>query len=174
MDWAQRMIFYAAGPNYFASSHEGVPNDGTRSCPVDASLSSYCYGGGPYDYDESGLVDSFSNIVHVADQSLWDGCTRPQLGVVAELVDVKVNGHIYERIYNRISQWANRIFSSDHTLPRDYYIMKKLVKDLGLLVEKINACNNGCMLYWKDNIELEYCKFCGDARNKPSRGRDLH
>ncbi|KAL0324665.1 UNVERIFIED_CONTAM: hypothetical protein Scaly_2433600 [Sesamum calycinum] len=30
------------------------------------------------------------------------------------------------------------------------------------------------MLYWKDNVDLEYCKFYGDARYKPSRGRDPH
>ncbi|KAL0322051.1 UNVERIFIED_CONTAM: hypothetical protein Scaly_2501500 [Sesamum calycinum] len=30
------------------------------------------------------------------------------------------------------------------------------------------------MLYWKDDVDLEYCKFCGDARYKPSRGRDPH
>ncbi|KAL0284751.1 UNVERIFIED_CONTAM: hypothetical protein Sangu_2811200 [Sesamum angustifolium] len=30
MDWTQRLIFYAAGPMYFASSHESVPDDGTR------------------------------------------------------------------------------------------------------------------------------------------------
>ncbi|KAL0298800.1 UNVERIFIED_CONTAM: hypothetical protein Sradi_6539800 [Sesamum radiatum] len=46
MDWAQRMIFEAAGPSYFAFSHEGVLDDGTRSCPMDVSPSSYCYGGG--------------------------------------------------------------------------------------------------------------------------------
>ncbi|KAL0453664.1 UNVERIFIED_CONTAM: hypothetical protein Slati_1344500 [Sesamum latifolium] len=28
------------------------------------------------------------------------------------------------------------------------------------------------MLYWKDDVDLEYCKFCGDARNKPTRGQD--
>ncbi|KAL0322233.1 UNVERIFIED_CONTAM: hypothetical protein Scaly_2519700 [Sesamum calycinum] len=51
MDEAQKMVFYAAGLSYFASSHEDIPDDGTRSCPVDASPSSYCYGGGdPYDY----------------------------------------------------------------------------------------------------------------------------
>ncbi|KAL0456081.1 UNVERIFIED_CONTAM: hypothetical protein Slati_0947300 [Sesamum latifolium] len=50
--------------------------------------------------------------------------------------------------------------------------MKKLIKDLGLPVEKIAACKNGCMLYWKDDVDLEYCKFCGDARYKPTRGRD--
>ncbi|KAL0284724.1 UNVERIFIED_CONTAM: hypothetical protein Scaly_2841100 [Sesamum calycinum] len=30
------------------------------------------------------------------------------------------------------------------------------------------------MLYWKDDVDLEYCKFCGDARYKLSRGRDLY
>ncbi|KAL0360852.1 UNVERIFIED_CONTAM: hypothetical protein Sradi_3769700 [Sesamum radiatum] len=50
--------------------------------------------------------------------------------------------------------------------------MKKLIRDLGLPIEKIHACKNGCMLYWKDNIELEYCKFCGDPRYKPTRDRN--
>ncbi|KAL0284649.1 UNVERIFIED_CONTAM: hypothetical protein Sangu_2816500 [Sesamum angustifolium] len=57
-------------------------------------------------------------------------------------------------------------------MPGDYYSTKKLVKDLGLSIEKIHACKNGCILYWKDDVDLEYCKFCGDARYKPSRGRD--
>ncbi|KAL0326494.1 UNVERIFIED_CONTAM: hypothetical protein Sangu_1727400 [Sesamum angustifolium] len=141
MDWAQKMIFYVAGPSYFASSHECVPDDGTRSCPMDA--------------------------VHAVDQPLWDGCNKSQLGVVAKLVDIKMDGHISEQIYDRISQWANRILPFDHILWGDYYSTKKLVKDLGLPVEKIHACKNGCMLYWKD-VDLEYCKFCGDARYKPA------
>ncbi|KAK4384629.1 hypothetical protein Sango_3041500 [Sesamum angolense] len=28
---------------------------------------------------------------------------------------------------------------------------------------------NGCMLYWKDNTDMEFCKFCGDPRYKPIR-----
>ncbi|KAL0291342.1 UNVERIFIED_CONTAM: hypothetical protein Scaly_2641600 [Sesamum calycinum] len=134
MERAQRMIFDIVGPSYFTSSHEGILDDCTRSCPVDAGPSSYCYGDGPYDYVESGLANRFFNIVHAADQSLWDGCTQSQLGVVAELVD----GHISKRIYGRISQWANRILPSDHTLLGDYYSMKKLVKDLSLPIEKIH------------------------------------
>ncbi|KAL0328134.1 UNVERIFIED_CONTAM: hypothetical protein Scaly_2246000 [Sesamum calycinum] len=139
---------------------EGVPDDGMRYCPMDADpfiLLRWW----PYDYDESGLADHLFNVVHAADLPLWDGCTESQLGVV-------------ERIYDRISQWANRILPPDHTLPRDYYITKKLVKDLGLPVEKIHACKNGCMLYWKDDVDLEYCNFFGDARYKPSRGRNPH
>ncbi|KAK4394110.1 hypothetical protein Sango_1881800 [Sesamum angolense] len=95
MDWTQRMVFDATGSSYYASSHEGVPDDGTRPCLVDASTSSYIRdNGGPYDYDESGLADHFSNIVHAADQPLWDGCNQCQLGAVVELVDIKADGHI--------------------------------------------------------------------------------
>ncbi|KAK4406343.1 hypothetical protein Sango_0640800 [Sesamum angolense] len=117
---------------------EGVPDDGTRSSPVDAGPSSNCYGGGLCDYDESGLANYFYNILHIANHPLWNGCTQSQLSVVAELVDIKVDGHIFERIYDLISQWAN-ILPSDHTLSGDYYNMKKLVKDLSLPIEKIDA-----------------------------------
>ncbi|KAL0423454.1 UNVERIFIED_CONTAM: hypothetical protein Sradi_0880200 [Sesamum radiatum] len=96
------------------------------------------------------------------------------LCVVAELVDIRADSHISERVYDRISQWSNRILLPYHTLPGDYYSMKKLIKNLGLPIEKINACRNGCMLYWKDDVGLEYCKFCGDTRCKPSLERDLH
>ncbi|KAL0420878.1 UNVERIFIED_CONTAM: hypothetical protein Slati_3110700 [Sesamum latifolium] len=138
------MVFDAAGSSYFSSSYDGVPDDGTRSYHLDAYCSEYCYGGGPYDY-ESGLADHFYNAVHVVDQPLWNGCTQSQLGLVAELVDIKADRHISERIYDRISQWGDKILPPGHTLPGDYYNTKKLIKDLGLSVEKISACKNGCM-----------------------------
>ncbi|KAK4389789.1 hypothetical protein Sango_2315900 [Sesamum angolense] len=56
--------------------------------------------------------------------------------------------------------------AGDHTLPLDYYSTKKLITDLGLPVEKIDTCKNGCMLYWNDNIDRDYCKFYGEARYK--------
>ncbi|KAL0283052.1 UNVERIFIED_CONTAM: hypothetical protein Sangu_2914800 [Sesamum angustifolium] len=119
------------GPSYFVSYHEGVPNDGTRSVPVD-------------------------------------------VGVVAELVDIKADGHISERIYDRISKWANKILPSDYTLPGYYYSTKMLVKDLSLPVEKIHACKNSCILYWKDDFNLEYCKFYGDGRDFSSEATAEH
>ncbi|KAL0448023.1 UNVERIFIED_CONTAM: hypothetical protein Slati_1930200 [Sesamum latifolium] len=60
----------------------------------------------------------------------------------------------------------------DHSFSVDYYNTKKLIKDLGLPIEKIDACKNGCILYWKDNIDLDYCKFYGQARYKPTRERN--
>ncbi|KAL0307845.1 UNVERIFIED_CONTAM: hypothetical protein Scaly_2967900 [Sesamum calycinum] len=125
IEWAKGQHKYMDGDkisraSYFAFSHEGVSDDGTRSYLVNA------------------------------------------------------DGHIFEQIHDRISQWANKILPFNHTLLGDYYRTKKLVKDLGLPVEKIHACKNSCMLYWNNDVNLEYCKFCGEARYKPVRGRDLH
>ena len=114
-------------------------------CPTDSEPISY-YGGGPYDY-VFGLIYRFHDVVHAAEQPLWNGCIQPQLRVVVELVHIKVKSHISQFIYDRISQWADHILCRDHNLPQDYYSMKKLIRDLGLLVEKIDACKNGCMLY---------------------------
>ncbi|KAL0368051.1 UNVERIFIED_CONTAM: hypothetical protein Scaly_1024000 [Sesamum calycinum] len=84
------MIFDAAGLSYIVSSHEGVPDDDTRSILVNACTSSYAYsGGGATDYDESGLADRFFNIVYATNQPLWEGCNQSHLIVIAELVDFK-------------------------------------------------------------------------------------
>ncbi|KAL0427828.1 UNVERIFIED_CONTAM: hypothetical protein Slati_2957600 [Sesamum latifolium] len=172
INWAQRMILDAAGPAFCSStySQDGAPDDDTRPCPLDAGPSSYYYGDGPYDY-VSGLADRFHDVLHAAEQLLWNGCATSQLAAVAELVDIKANVHISQQIYDRISQWGDHIMPRDHTLPFDYYNTKKLTKDLGLLMEKIDACKNGCILYWKNDIDLDYCKFCGMARYKPTRVR---
>ncbi|KAG8367698.1 hypothetical protein BUALT_Bualt16G0100100 [Buddleja alternifolia] len=38
-----------------------------------------------------------------------------------------------------------------------FYSSKKVVAPLGLGVEKIDACENDCMLYWKNEKELQQC-----------------
>ena len=43
------------------------------------------------------------------------------------------------------------------------------MQGLGLPVEKIHCCNNGCMIYWGEDSELSSCKFCQHPRFKTSR-----
>ena len=46
-------------------------------------------------------------------------------------------------------------------LPKDNYEAKKIIKDLGLGYEKIHACPNDCILFWKKNALDEACSICG-------------
>ncbi|KAL0290178.1 UNVERIFIED_CONTAM: hypothetical protein Sradi_7055500 [Sesamum radiatum] len=163
MNWDQRMVYDTVRPQFFSTHPEPEAEGASSSFPADVSS---------YDYDVSGLSERFFDVVHAADQPLYNGCDESQLAAVARLVNIKAEHNMSERCYDQVSQWASDLLPRDHTLPSNYYNTKKMIRDLGLPVEKIHACKNGCMLYWKDDIDMEYCKFCGDPRYKATRDRN--
>ncbi|KAG8369017.1 hypothetical protein BUALT_Bualt15G0106500 [Buddleja alternifolia] len=63
-----------------------------------------------------------------------------------------------------------------HKLPDSFYASKKVVAPLGLGLQKIDACENGCMLFWKDDEDLQECKVCHHPRFKPRKrgGKKKH
>ncbi|KAK6796505.1 hypothetical protein RDI58_004206 [Solanum bulbocastanum] len=51
-------------------------------------------------------------------------------------------------------------------LPNTYYGAKKVIRNLGLSYERIDACRNDCMLYWKEDNLIDSCKVCGESKWK--------
>ncbi|KAL0427892.1 UNVERIFIED_CONTAM: hypothetical protein Slati_2964000 [Sesamum latifolium] len=159
-NWDQRMVHDAAGGHFFSAHPNSEPVGACNSFPIDGTeVDPSSYG-----YDVSRLSDQFFDVVCAADQPLYNGCDESH--------NIKAENNMSERYYDQVSQWASDLLPRDDTLPSDYYNTKKLIRDLGLPVEKIRACKNGCILYWKDNIGLEYCKFCDDPRYKPTRDQN--
>jgi len=54
----------------------------------------------------------------------------------------------------------------EDNLPANTYEANKCLSDMGLRYEKIPACRNDCMLFWKSNEELESCTVCGESKWK--------
>jgi len=50
-----------------------------------------------------------------------------------------------------------------------YYGIKKLMRSLGLPYQKIDACQDNCMIFWKDNANEEHCQFCKKDRFLPTQ-----
>jgi len=59
--------------------------------------------------------------------------------------------------FSKLLRFLKGIVPKNAKLPKDTYQAKKYMRDLGLGYEKIPACRNGCMLFWKDNKKLERC-----------------
>ncbi|XP_073133636.1 uncharacterized protein [Henckelia pumila] len=68
-------------------------------------------------------------------------------------------------------QLMSELCPANNHMPPSFYWTKKLIKDLGLPVEKIDACSNNCMIYWGTDSDLTECKICEHPRYKPSRRR---
>ncbi|KAG8369728.1 hypothetical protein BUALT_Bualt14G0044000 [Buddleja alternifolia] len=59
------------------------------------------------------------------------------------------------------------ILPEEEKWPRSFYETKKELSKLGLAYEKIDACINKCMLYYKENKHKEECVVCHHPRYKP-------
>lgn len=114
----------------------------------------------------------FLDALEAADEPLWLGCDKhTQLSYVARLMNLKSEYNLSENCFNGFLQLIGEGLPSDHKLPFNYYQTKKPMWDLGLPMEKIDICIEGCMLYWKDDAYAESCKFCGHDRYKRRGGQ---
>ena len=63
-----------------------------------------------------------------------------------------------------LRQLLKDLLPSNAKLPKDHYEAKKIIRDLGLGYEKIHACPNDCVLFWKENVNLKVCPCCVASR----------
>ena len=114
-------------------------------------------------------ASNFFDLLSTADKELWPGCDNmTQLRSVALILNIKSEGHIFDRSLNEILSWYNDSLPTDNNMVDSFYEMKNLLGSLGLAVEKIDCCRLGCMIFWGDDVELMSCKFCNHSRFKPS------
>ncbi|RDX61224.1 hypothetical protein CR513_60565, partial [Mucuna pruriens] len=86
--------------------------------------------------DPNLLALKFYTWLRDADKPLWDGCHKhTKLSIIIQLLNLKSEFNMRESCYDQ---------------------MIKIVNDLCLGYEKIDACPNHCMLYDKENKDLKY------------------
>ena len=60
----------------------------------------------------------------------------------------------------------------DNRVPKNYSKWKNKVRSLRLDLQTIDYCRSGCMLYFKEDLALENCKFRDLPRWKPNKSGD--
>ncbi|XP_019240729.1 PREDICTED: uncharacterized protein LOC109220717 [Nicotiana attenuata] len=104
-----------------------------------------------------------------ASRPLYEGSVHSKLSVAVRLLSIKSDSSISQAGMNSIIGLMNELNPSNIDLPKDFYTAKKLVSKLGLSSERIDYCEKGCMLFYKDDTSLENCKFCNQPRFKEIR-----
>lgn len=93
-----------------------------------------------------------------------DGTTMSKLSYIVKLLHLKVLNKWSDSSFDSLLKLQRQAYGS--TIPDSYYEAKKLIKDLGLDYIKIDACQNDCILYWKEKENLTKCPTCGLSRWK--------
>jgi hypothetical protein len=70
------------------------------------------------------------------------------------------SNNCYKELLNLISD----VLPENHKMPKDMYQSKKLLSGLGMDYEKIDVCDNNCMLFWKETAGEKKRTVCGERR----------
>ena len=103
-------------------------------------------------------------------KELYPNCKKyTQLRFLIRLLHTKLLGGWSDKSFNLLLDLLNDALPEGSTLPRNFHEAKKLVKSIGIGYTSIHACDNDCILFWKDNEGLDSCPKCKASRWKSVR-----
>ena len=112
-------------------------------------------------------AQKFYKMIDDVDKPLYADCTKFSIfSAIIVLFQLKTLCGWTNKSFTMLLQVLMDMLPSDAKLPKDHYEAKKIVRGLGLGYEKIYACPNDCMLFWKENVNIEACPCCKVSRWK--------
>lgn len=111
-------------------------------------------------------AQKFYELLDDANTDLFPGARINKLEFLLRLYQIKCLHSNSDVSFTETLDLLRDLFPISSTLPKSFYKTKKLIKDIGLSYEKIDACPDDCMLYWKEHKNDTSCQFCGKSRWK--------
>ncbi|XP_071687844.1 uncharacterized protein [Rutidosis leptorrhynchoides] len=116
-------------------------------------------------------AEMFYKVLGDAKKEVYPGCKVSVLSFIVRLFHSKCVGKCNEKGFSMILDTMREAFPHAST-PKSLYEVRNLIRELGLGFEKIDACPNDCMLYWKQNKDKIICDACQTSRYKQSSNND--
>jgi hypothetical protein len=96
-------------------------------------------------------VKEFYKLLKASEAKVHKGTDVSVLQAVTRLMAMKSNYNFSNNCYNDIVKLIIDLIPSNHNMPKDLYHCKKIMAGLGINYQKIDACEDNCMLFWKEH-----------------------
>ncbi|XP_074313753.1 uncharacterized protein LOC141648947 [Silene latifolia] len=111
----------------------------------------------------------FYRLLEEGEQELYPGCKNfSKLSFIIRLFLYKSLHGISNTAFNDLLRLL-RDMVPEAKIPGNFNEARKIVRDLGLDYNKILACRNDCMLFWKEFENAEECHKCHASKWKESK-----
>ena len=109
----------------------------------------------------------FLKLLQEAEKELYPGCIEAtKVSFIVSLFQIKCMYNITNNALEAILSLFAAILPKGHCIPDTMDKVQRVVRDLGLDYVKIHACENDCVLFWKENADLDSCSICIQSRWK--------
>ena len=104
---------------------------------------------------------TFYKLLDDSKKPLYEGAKISKASTLLKLLHIKSVGQWTNTSFDMLLRLLKEeILPGNSQLPNSYYECKKFISDIGLTYQKIDACTNNCMLFRKDDNDLQECKVC--------------
>ncbi|XP_068304214.1 uncharacterized protein [Pyrus communis] len=116
---------------------------------------------------DSEAFKNYEKLLKNAKQELYPGYeTFSVLRAIVELMHGKIKFRLSNKCFDYFLGVIKRMLPKENCLPEDHKSAQKVLKGLGLGYEKIHACVNNCMLFYKENKQLDKSPIYNKPRFK--------
>lgn len=139
-------------------SHSEIPTDGPATVEmVNATKDNF---------GEDDLA-KFQELLLDAEKPLYQGCPDfTKLSAIVKLLNLKGKYGASDKFFTELLGLIKKMLPAGNEMVEKTYQAKKIMRMMGSGYQKIHACSNNCILYWKANKELTVCPTCGISRWK--------
>ncbi|KAL5647631.1 hypothetical protein ACJX0J_041986, partial [Zea mays] len=109
-------------------------------------------------------VREFYKLLEALEAKVHEGTNVSVLQVVIRLMAMRSKYTFSNNCYNDFVNLIIDISPPNHNMPNNLYRCKKLVAGLGMNYQKIDACEDNCMLFWKEHENTTHCIHCSKSR----------
>jgi hypothetical protein len=109
-------------------------------------------------------VDEFFRLLKALDELLHGHMKVTVLAFVTQLMAIKSKFFFSNNCYNELLKLFEDVLPNTNKVPKAMYHSKKPVNGLGMTYEKIDVCQNSCMLFWEEHKDIKQCLKCGKPR----------
>jgi hypothetical protein len=102
-------------------------------------------------------VQKFFELFKASEEAMHEHTIMYVLSFVTQLMPIESKFVFSNNCYKELLKLFGDVLLTNHKVPRDMYQSKKLISDLGMDYEKIDVCQDNCMLFWKDHINEKKC-----------------
>jgi hypothetical protein len=109
-------------------------------------------------------VQKFFDMFRASEEPLHEHMTVSVLAFMTRLTAIKSKFTFSNKCYKEILSLISDPLPSNHKILEDMYQPKKLLSVLSMEYEKIDACKDNYMLFYKEHKDETKCLKCGKSR----------
>jgi hypothetical protein len=109
-------------------------------------------------------VQKVFNMLIASEESLHEHTTVNVLTLMTRLTGIKSKFAFSKKCYTELLSLISNVLPSNHKMSKDMFQSKKLLSALSMEYEKIDACEDNCILFYKEHKDETKCLKCGKSR----------